>query len=324
MLSFAARGNAFLGSAASFGALAGSALTSTGDTTVRGDVGVYPGTAITGFGPGTLTGTTHAGDSVAEQAQADALVAYNNLAAMEPTRSLTGQDLGGLTLTSGVYNFASSGQLTGTLTLDAEGNSNAAFVFQFGSTINTAVSSEVVIINGGRACNVYWQVGTSGTIGTTTTFLGNIMAFTSITFNHGVTTQGGVYALNGAITLDGDDVAAQADCSGTVVRRDQNDASRTSSSIPTSARSSVTAIALAYTAPAHTRSPVVTPTSTFKTITCTSCSVIATTPSNSSGEGYNHGNWEIAPPQQSNVKPAMVSTPRNYGPAPKRRWERRV
>jgi Ice-binding-like len=211
---------AYLSSAASFGALAGSAFTSTGDSTITGDLGVYPGTAITGFPPGTLNGAKHSADTTAQQGQADALSAYNTLAALTPTQSLTGQDLGGQTLTSGVYNFASSGQLTGTLTLDAQGNSNAEFVFQFGSTITTAVSSSVVIINGGRACNVYWQVGSSATIGTTTSFLGNILADQSVTFNHGVTTQGGIYALNGAITLDEDEVTAQADCTGgTITRR---------------------------------------------------------------------------------------------------------
>jgi hypothetical protein len=321
VLSFAAPGNAILESAARFGALAASTLTSTGDTRITGDLGVYPGTAITGFPPGIVTGATHAGDSVAKQAQDDALIAYNNLAAMAPTESLTGQDLGGLTLTSGVYSFASSGQLTGTLTLDAQGNSNAAFVFQFGSTITTAVSSRVVIINGGSACNVYWQVGSSATIGTTTTFLGNIVALTSITFNNGVTTQGGAYALNGAITLDGDDIAAQGDCSGTVARRE---ASSTSSTRTTSASSPIIATAPAYMTRTHTSSPVVRPTSTFKTLTRTSSSVIATTPSKSGGEGYNYGNGESAPPQQSNARPAMAPAPRNYGPAPKRRGERRV
>jgi hypothetical protein len=138
---------------------------------------------------------------------------------MSPAKSLTGQDLGGLTLTKGVYNFASSGQLTGTLTLDAQGSSNAEFVFQFGSTITTAVSSSIVLINGAQACNVYWQVGTSATIGTTTTFVGNILASQSVTLNHGVRMVGGIYALKAAITLDGDNVAAQGDCSGSVTRR---------------------------------------------------------------------------------------------------------
>lgn len=222
-LSLATYTNALLGSAASFGALAGSALTSTGDTTITGNIGVYPGTSITGFPPGTVTGSTHNDDSTAQQAQADAATAYNNLANMGPAQSLTGQDLGGLTLTSGVYNFASSGQLTGKLTLDAQGNANALFVFQFGSTLTTAVSSSIVLINRGQACNVYWQVGTSATIGTTTSFVGNIVAETAITLNHGVTVEGGVYALNAAVTLDGDSVAAQGDCGGAVSRRAASD-----------------------------------------------------------------------------------------------------
>jgi hypothetical protein len=296
-LSFAARGNALLGSAASFGALAGSALTSTGNSKITGDMGVYPGTAITGFPPGNVTGATHNADDVAQQAQADAATAFNNLAAMAPTKSLSGQDLGGMTLTSGVYNFASSGQLTGTLTLDAEGNSNAEFVFQFGSTITTAVSSEVVIINSGKACNVYWQVGSSATIGTTTTFLGNILASSAITLNHGVNIQGGIYALNAAITLDTDNVTAQGDCSGTVTPRA---APETSTSVATS-----------------TISTLVTITVTKSTMTT------STKPSKSAWKRDGYGNGGETLTHQSNTQSTTEATTPSYEEASKRRWQRR-
>jgi len=171
-------------------------------------VGVSPGSAITGFPPGSITPpyTTHAGDAVALQAQNDLTTAYNTAAGLAPTQDLSGQDLGGLTLTAGVYFFSSSAQLTGTLTLDAQGDPNALFVFQIGSTLTTASGSTVMTINGGGAdpgCNIFWQVGSSATLGTTTAFEGHILALTSITLNTGATIlNGSALARNGAVTLD--------------------------------------------------------------------------------------------------------------------------
>jgi Ice-binding-like len=130
-----------LGTAANFGVLAASTVTNTGATVVMGDLGVSPGTAVTGFPPGTVTGTIHPGDAVALQAQTDAAIAYNNAAGQACDVNLTGQNLGGLTLTAAVYCFASSAQLTGQLTLDGQGNSNSVFIFQIGSTLSTASSS---------------------------------------------------------------------------------------------------------------------------------------------------------------------------------------
>jgi type VI secretion system secreted protein VgrG len=199
-----------LGTAGDFAVLAGSTVTNTGPTVIQGgNVGVSPGSAITGFTPGSVVNpyTTHAGDAVALQAQNDLTTAYNAAAGLAPTQDLTGQDLGGLTLTSGVYFFSSSAQLTGTLTLNNQGDPNALFVFQIGSTLTTASNSSVVTINGGPlstpGCDVFWQVGSSATLGTGTAFEGHILALTSITMNTGATIlDGSALARNGAVTLD--------------------------------------------------------------------------------------------------------------------------
>jgi hypothetical protein len=169
---------------------------------VLGNLGVSPGTDVTGFPDGIVVGTIQAGDAVAAQAQSDLAVAYNNLAGQACNTDLTGQDLGGLTLTPGVYCFDSSAQLTGTLTLDAQGDSNAVFIFQIGSTLTTASNSSVAVINSANACNAYWQVGSSATLGTNTAFQGNILALTSITLNTGAGLNGRALARNGAVTMD--------------------------------------------------------------------------------------------------------------------------
>ncbi len=191
-----------LGTTQTFAVLGGSTVTNTGATVLNGDLGVWPGLAITGFPPGVVNGTTHAGDAVALQAQSDLVTAYNDLAGQACDTDLTGQNLGGLTLPAGVYCFSTSAQLTGTLTLDAQGDANAVFVFQIGSTLTTASSSVVQIINGGSNCNVFWQVGSSATIGTGTAFEGSILALTSITLNTSANVAGQLLARNGAVTLD--------------------------------------------------------------------------------------------------------------------------
>lgn len=193
----------FLGSAASFAVLGGSAVTSTGNTVLTGDLGVSPGTAITGFYPsGTVSGTTYAGGSIAVTAQTDVLAAYNALTGEVVLKNWTDQNLGGLSLTAGVRNFTSSAQLSGILILDAQGDPNARFDFLIGSTLTTVGSSSVLLVNGAQANNVYWQVGSSATLGSSTAFNGNILAFTSITLNTGASLTGRALAMNGAVTLD--------------------------------------------------------------------------------------------------------------------------
>ena len=190
-----------LGTAADFAVLAGSAVTNTGPTTVNGNLGVSPGTAVSGFPPGTVNGTIHAADAVAAQAQSDVTIAYNDAAGRTGASTVSG-DLGGQTLTPGIYNSGSSLGLTGTLTLDAQGDGNAVFIFQAGSTLTTASASRVSLIGGTDPCNVFWQVGSSATLGTNSTFTGTVLALTSITVTTGTTIDGRTLARNGAVTLD--------------------------------------------------------------------------------------------------------------------------
>jgi Ice-binding-like len=203
-----------LGTADSFAVIAGSTVTNVGPSTIGGDVGVSPGSAITGFPPATVNGTVHVADGVAGQAQSDLGVAYVDAAGRTPAQTVTG-DLGGLTLVGGVYGSASSIGLTGTLTLDAQGDPNTVFVFQLGSTLTTAVGSRVSLINGAQPCNVYWQVGSSATLGTTSTFAGTIMALTSVTIDNGVDVVGRALARNGAVTMIDDTIAAPHCAPGT-------------------------------------------------------------------------------------------------------------
>ena len=157
-----------LGTAESFAVLGGETVTNTGSSVITGNVGVSPGSAVTGFPPGiVIGGTIHAADAVTAQAQADLTTAYNSLDALPVTDDLTGDDLGGMFLMPGVYNFDTSAQLTGVLTLDGAGNSASTFVFQIGSTLTTASNSAVLLINGANANNVFWVVGSSATLGTT-------------------------------------------------------------------------------------------------------------------------------------------------------------
>lgn len=196
-----------LGTAANFAVLADSTATNTGSTVINGNLGVWPGTEVTGFPPGVITGTIHAGDAAAQQAQSDAAIAYLDLEGRPCDVDLTGTDLGGLTLVPGIYCFSQSAQLTGQLILDAQNNADAFFIFQIGSTLTTASNSSVLMINSGSDCNAFWQVGSSATLGISTDFAGNILALTSVTLNTSADVSGRTLAQNGAVTMDTNDIS---------------------------------------------------------------------------------------------------------------------
>lgn len=187
-----------------FVVLGGATVTNTGPSVLNGDLGVSPGTALDGFGlPAVVNGATHENDAVAAQAQSDLTNAYNVAAGqpVAPADDLSGSDLGNRKLSPGAYRYTSDALLTGALTLDAEGDPNAQFVFLIGSGLTTASASSVVLINGASPCNVYWQVGSSADIGTTTAFQGNLMALTSISLKSGATVVGRMLARNGQVSL---------------------------------------------------------------------------------------------------------------------------
>ena len=195
-----------LGLARTYAVLGASAVTSTGGTAIKGNLGVSsPGISPTGFPPGTITGKIHSGDASSAQAQAKVASAYNSLAAKTCTTSLTGQDLGGRTLTRGVYCFTSSAQLTGRLTLT--GNASSVFIFKIASALNTASNSSIVMTGGSLPRNVYWQVGSSATLGSGTAFKGSILALTSISLGTGASLSGRALARNGAVTMEGNAIS---------------------------------------------------------------------------------------------------------------------
>jgi hypothetical protein len=195
-----------LGITSSFAVLAGSTITNTGTTTINGsaggDVGLYPGTAFTGQTSVSVSGLVLLADAVASLAKDDLITAYNDAAGRTPVTQIP-SELGGVTLTPGTYDSADGTfQITGTLTLDAQGDPDGVFVFKTASTLITATGSRVFLINGARYCRTFWQVGSSATLGTNSHFVGHIFALTSITANHGAMVQGQLLAENGAVTLD--------------------------------------------------------------------------------------------------------------------------
>ncbi len=198
-----------LGTAENFAVLGASTVTNTGTSTITSNVGVSPGSAITGFPPGIIiNGGLHAADATATQAHADLETAYNAFVglASPPANDLTGSDLGGQTLTAGVYHYDTSATSNGALTFDAQNDPNARFVIQIGTTLITSSNSSVILANGAKARNIYFQVGTSATLGSGSSFIGNILAYAAITTVSGTTVTGRLLALTEAVTLDTNNV----------------------------------------------------------------------------------------------------------------------
>jgi hypothetical protein len=189
-----------LGSAVTYGVLGGATVTSAGLTVINGDLGISPGTAYTGFPPGIVNGNIHAGDPVAAKAQAAVGIAYNNAVARKNPTAVPA-DIGGLTLTPGLYNAPTTLGISSTVTLNGQNKPFSVFIFQIPSTLTTAVNSAVVLTNGAMACNVFWQVGSSATLNTNSTFVGTIMAAASISVGTGSTVTGRLLAQSGAVTL---------------------------------------------------------------------------------------------------------------------------
>jgi LPXTG-motif cell wall-anchored protein len=191
-----------LGTTSTFAILAGSAITNTGTTIINGNVGLYPGTAFTDNGSVTVNGTVYLADAVAMQAKDDLVIAYDDAAGRLPVTRIP-TELGGTTLTPGVYDSADGTfEITGTLTLDAQGDPDGVFIFLTASTLITASDSSVNLINSAHFCRIFWKVGSSATLGANSHFEGHILAMTSITANTGATVQGQLLARNGAVTLD--------------------------------------------------------------------------------------------------------------------------
>jgi hypothetical protein len=242
-----------LGTAAPFAVLAGTpAVTNTGRTTITGDLGISPAAAVTGFPPGTVSGTTHAADAVALQAQNDLTTAYLDAAGRPATA--THGTLAGLTLVGGVYNAGSvTLDLTGTLTLDGENDPNSVWVFQATSDLVTASSSVVKLINGANPCNVFWQVLSSATLGSGSTFVGTILALQSITMADGVTVNGRALARNGEVTLIHDTISP-ATCAAAVASASASASASAVASASASASASAAPSASASAAPSASAS----------------------------------------------------------------------
>ena len=205
-MSMAAQSTVDLGTTSSFAVLAGSTITNTGPTTINGDaggdVGLSPGTAFTGQADATISGTVHLADAAAILAKDDLVTAYNDAAERTPVTTIP-TELGGTTLIPGTYDSADGTfQITGTLTLDAQGDPDGVFVFKTASTLITAADSSISIINSARYCRTFWKVGSSATLGTNSHFVGHIFAMESITANNGATVQGQLLARTGAVTLE--------------------------------------------------------------------------------------------------------------------------
>lgn len=204
-----------LGTTTNFAILASTAITNTGSTVINGDMGLSPDTAVSGFPPGVVNGTQHITDGVAAQAQVDLITAYNDAAGRTPVLVVP-TELGGTTKLAGVYSSeAGDLYITGTLTLDGQNDSSSVFIFLTDSTLITDGSSVVSLINGAQACNVFWKVGSSATLGTNSIFKGSIFAMTSATLTTGANVEGRILARTGAVTLDTNTITKPTCSAGT-------------------------------------------------------------------------------------------------------------
>ncbi len=268
-----------LGTSSPFAVLAATAITNTGATVITGDIGLSPdgATSVTGFPPGVVNGAEYAADGVALQAQNDLTTAYDSAQSAPSTNNVTGVDLGNLTLTAGVYTASSSMTLNGPLTLT--GNASSVFVFQAGSTLTTGSTgpASVLLTGGVQACNVFWQVGSSATLGTLTTdFVGTIMALTSATLDTGASVTGRVLARNGEVTLDDNTISVPSCASTTTTTTTVPATTTTTTTVPTTT-TTVPVPTTTTTVPATTTTTTTVPTTT--TTTTTTVTVTATVPS---------------------------------------------
>ncbi|MFZ1433202.1 MAG: ice-binding family protein [Candidatus Microthrix parvicella] len=280
-----------LGTANSYAVLAGSTVTNTGPSVINGDLGLSPGSAVTGFPPGLVNDFQHIEDVEALQAKIDLVTAYDDAAGRTPATSVA-TELGGTTLLPGVYTGATLG-ITGTLTLDAGGDAAAVFIIKTDSTLITATDSAVNLINGANPCNVFWQVSSSATLGTRTAFQGTILAFTSISADMGATVEGRLLARNGAVTLD-NNVINRPECadvppptttstSTSTSTSTTSTTSTTSSSSTSSTTSSTSSTTSSTTSPSSTSPSSTSPSSTSPSSTSpSSTSPSSTSPSSTS------------------------------------------
>jgi Ice-binding-like len=302
-----------LGTAGSFAVLGGTTVTNTGPSLIRGNLGVSPGTAVTGFPPGIVTGgTIHRADGVAGNAQSDLTTAYNDAAGRSPTANVPSFIGAGQTLAPGVYQASSSLEVGGSLTLDAQGDPNAVWIFQApSSTLTTDSASSVNLTNGAQACNVFWQVGSSATLGTNSTFVGSILALTSITVQTGDTVHGRALARNGAVTLDDDTITA-SHCATTPT---PTPTATTPTPTPTRTRPVPTPTATSPTpTPTRTR-PVPTPTATSPTPTPTRTRPVPT-PTRTGPVPTPTRTGPKPKPTSTGTKPAPAPTSTGPGPRP--------
>ena len=284
-----------LRSTASFAVLAGQTITNTGSTVINGDaggnVGVYPGSAFPGQTLATIAGEVHLSDAVAEQAKQDLVLAYDDAAGRIPTATFTETDnqLGGKTLTTGVYAFghATTANLTASspLILDAQGDPEAVFIFQSTSDLVTASGSQIQLINGAKFCRIFWQVSSSATLGTNSHFIGHIFALTSISVQTGATIQGQLLARNGSVTLDSNIITNGlcATVGETETETTTNNSTATETSTTASTMASTTASTTASTAASTIASTIAS--ATTSAATSTTASIIAVKVENSPKTG---------------------------------------